>query len=524
MFKQVKKEMPGLQESAYRREAARRMGVDYDTYLAAWKKPGGVPKVPSPKAAKPPPGITPQPVGPKKVPKNPTSLSDFNKIQRKYNEADGVIEQGLNLNHDMRATNPLYHHTRVPYVEPYSGRTLYKYKRNIGYDQNCVHVVQAHEMRRRGYSVEASKLTPKMSRELGYSSGRNASHTLAQSWTDPITGRGPVYQRAGDAGELVDTLKNMPPGARGHIKVTWNRGYSGHVMNWEVMSDGSLEWIEAQSGRKVTAITHDVLKRAKEDQLYYMRMDTLIPKEPEIMQFLVPSSVDAAAIKAAEEAALQAAKLEVAHGEALTMNDALNAQKTAAADSAHQVPERFGLLEGDAHESAVRSTATATPRQIETLNDYVNADFEHLNGILRNDPSINPDDIKMSDYQRIGDMRTWINKSELKDDLTLWRGMESDPGLKVGTTFTDQGFVSTSTNREIGEKFTGVKDDTVLVKVLAPKGTKGGAINRHFDEIEVPQSENEVILAPATRFRVLAEDMTTVNGRKVRMITVMVVP
>jgi hypothetical protein len=39
MFRQVKKDMPGLSESAYRREAARRLGTDYDTYLKAWKKP-----------------------------------------------------------------------------------------------------------------------------------------------------------------------------------------------------------------------------------------------------------------------------------------------------------------------------------------------------------------------------------------------------------------------------------------------------------------------------------------------------
>jgi hypothetical protein len=37
MYKQVHKENPSLSPAAVRREAARRMGVDYDTYLKAWK-------------------------------------------------------------------------------------------------------------------------------------------------------------------------------------------------------------------------------------------------------------------------------------------------------------------------------------------------------------------------------------------------------------------------------------------------------------------------------------------------------
>lgn len=36
----VRKEMPGLTTAAHRREAARRLGVDYNTFLAAWKRPG----------------------------------------------------------------------------------------------------------------------------------------------------------------------------------------------------------------------------------------------------------------------------------------------------------------------------------------------------------------------------------------------------------------------------------------------------------------------------------------------------
>jgi hypothetical protein len=61
MHRKVRKEMPGLSDAAYRREAARRMGVDYDTYLDAWKKPkaSGVTPKPTPDVPNVPAGPAP---------------------------------------------------------------------------------------------------------------------------------------------------------------------------------------------------------------------------------------------------------------------------------------------------------------------------------------------------------------------------------------------------------------------------------------------------------------------------------
>lgn len=55
MFNTVRKEMPALTQAAWRREAARRMGVDYDTFLKAWKKPTTKPVVPPPVVVPDPP-------------------------------------------------------------------------------------------------------------------------------------------------------------------------------------------------------------------------------------------------------------------------------------------------------------------------------------------------------------------------------------------------------------------------------------------------------------------------------------
>lgn len=53
IFDQVRKENPALSPATQRRESARRLGVDYDTYLAAWKKPE-VTATPRPGAGSPP--------------------------------------------------------------------------------------------------------------------------------------------------------------------------------------------------------------------------------------------------------------------------------------------------------------------------------------------------------------------------------------------------------------------------------------------------------------------------------------
>lgn len=57
-YNDVKKDMPSLSGAAQRREAARRAGVDYDTFLKAWKKPGAIVPPVGPTPPLPPTGLT----------------------------------------------------------------------------------------------------------------------------------------------------------------------------------------------------------------------------------------------------------------------------------------------------------------------------------------------------------------------------------------------------------------------------------------------------------------------------------
>ncbi len=72
MYDQVRREMPGLTPAAWRREAARRMGIDYNTFLAAWKSKKGTRVRPNP--TPPPVGGTPKPPTPTPGPPKPPGV------------------------------------------------------------------------------------------------------------------------------------------------------------------------------------------------------------------------------------------------------------------------------------------------------------------------------------------------------------------------------------------------------------------------------------------------------------------
>lgn len=85
-FKQVKKEFPKFTEAQARREAAKRMNVDYDTYLKAWKGDKGVPK-PAPSPVDVP--TTPRPVQESGIKAEEGTVRDY--LKSRGNDEDDFI-------------------------------------------------------------------------------------------------------------------------------------------------------------------------------------------------------------------------------------------------------------------------------------------------------------------------------------------------------------------------------------------------------------------------------------------------
>lgn len=100
-FAQVRREMPTLTPAQLRREAARRIGTDYDTFLAAWKKAGKAAVRPDPLPTPPPglfktkkPALDPVPIQRFEAPKSITGNFDDEvaELRRQYDVLDAKIK------------------------------------------------------------------------------------------------------------------------------------------------------------------------------------------------------------------------------------------------------------------------------------------------------------------------------------------------------------------------------------------------------------------------------------------------
>lgn len=332
MFNKVRNEMPRLTQAAWRREAARRMGVDYDDFLKAWKKPTKTPVKPSPITTP----VTPRPVLPAPAPKpspsppvvvlDPdTARAQFKLVKKEHPDwTDAQVRREaasrMNVEYDefLRAWKKgkgSRNTTRTPRVtvppdrlvrpQPPKQLTWQKKKAvtsgiadaravNPGrwgpggkrsgaeYWNNCTSCTTSYELRRRGYDVVA-RLTPK-GQPLRY---------VYESWGDDIWGKQITSKAqsslAGHRGVLAGTDKytfmdvvdeSMPIGARGFITVVWKHGGS-HIYNWEVREGvggqagkKKLWFVDAQSGSEWPVEQDTYLSRA-EQQIYVARVDEL---------------------------------------------------------------------------------------------------------------------------------------------------------------------------------------------------------------------------------------------------------
>lgn len=138
-------------------------------------------------------------------------------------------------------------------------------------------------------------------------------------------------------------------------------------------------------------------------------------------------------------------------------------------------------------------------------NGYVN-----INNALRqqkvNDPKLK---------KQIKQLNNAINKSKLKDDISLFRGMKLNDKLKQqlsklkpGDSFTDNAFSSTSLDENIVNKlFGGKKDNEVIFQINAKKGQKGLPMNnidpKGYDKEEF-EEEAEILLPLKSKFKLVS--------------------
>lgn len=154
-------------------------------------------------------------------------------------------------------------------------------KANPGYDRllertdygnNCTYVVNAVEMRARGYDVVA--------RRTAKGKGRPDTEYL-EDWVEdrPMTnftwGSNIKASRTMTQDRMNELTADMPDGARGYVRGLY-RDRGGHIFNWEKVN-GKLVYHEGQVSKVTTAEAYDQLGNFNAATIKFIRVDDLTP-------------------------------------------------------------------------------------------------------------------------------------------------------------------------------------------------------------------------------------------------------
>ncbi|WMJ81460.1 ADP-ribosyltransferase [Clostridium sp. MB40-C1] len=140
------------------------------------------------------------------------------------------------------------------------------------------------------------------------------------------------------------------------------------------------------------------------------------------------------------------------------------------------------------------------------LYDYTGNMNIIYNEFLRDCNRFNNEEIK--EYSRnIVIIAKGISKFALEENIivyrythkNLFRQLFDDSKLKIGKTFTDKGFMSTTLVQDLLKEFAKNHRYNCVLKLYLPKGTKGAYIK--FDNSLL--NEHEFLLPPNTTFKLL---------------------
>ena len=135
-----------------------------------------------------------------------------------------------------------------------------------------------------------------------------------------------------------------------------------------------------------------------------------------------------------------------------------------------------------------RNVSELSNEQIEALIKYTGDDYVNINNSLRGLDTLSPEN-----QTTVEAMKSALDNSALPQDMTLYRGTSTEvlgslQNLSVdeliGKTFTEQGFMSTSTSNVIAESFSG----NMKMTIEASKGAQAldiSSISQYTTEAEV---------------------------------------
>lgn len=129
------------------------------------------------------------------------------------------------------------------------------------------------------------------------------------------------------------------------------------------------------------------------------------------------------------------------------------------------------------------------------IYDYTEGGFYFTNGLLRG--TVDEDEADGPIVRKyIAALDAMEKRGHIPEDVTLYRGFNTDNEMRPGQIVSDKGFVSTSVMRGTADHFLpGNKKYGVLLKIHAHKGSNAIIVT-------IARKEGEVILPRGSRFKV----------------------
>lgn len=178
------------------------------------------------------------------------------------------------------------------------------------------------------------------------------------------------------------------------------------------------------------------------------------------------------------------------------------AAKPAARPAPSPKPSAARANSGDAHSA---TKLDMSPRETEAFQNYTGAMFRDINPRLRAGKSV-----AREDKQDVAVMDAAFQRAKTTSDITVYRGVGGDfiNKLTKGVSFTDGGFVSTTSSQSMADGFAR-GDQEAVMEIRVPKGSKAISVT---DISQFSKTEKEIVLNRGAKFRVI--DRIEGVGRK----------
>jgi len=189
-----------------------------------------------------------------------------------------------------------------------------------------------------------------------------------------------------------------------------------------------------------------------------------------------------------------------------------------------ELPDGLSVNEANGIIDSVSGKLTSAEK--DALTAYQRGSDELVNNTLRGFRKTATDAEKAEAKTLAGDLKSAINKSPgLERDTTLYRGIGKDAvkdligGMgggeinwkknPIGQVITDKGFSSTAFSKKAFDERFGKSD--VVLKIVAPAGTKGVPMNQGWAKKTGMEHEKEFLMKPGAKYKIVGVRKLTMD-------------